>query len=683
MNSMKRVILTVIALSILASMFALKPSVAVDQRGPVSNIIRQKVTRSPASQLIEMTTGASELWRGLIRPTDLEEMDRQGKTISSRGGFHYCRIVLNYRRHPLDDVNYRHALFHLLPKDRIIGNLFKYVVVKIDTPVPPAQALWYNPAVDPHPYSPAEAESILADAGYQKIGGEWKDKDGSNLPTLQFYVPLEVVAPTSYTVGRMLAEEAQGIGLNNVVVAPTDFATYVDKMFNYWDFDIAWVCHSLTRFPTHLFYQFSSEENYLGSSNPTGIVYPELDAKLSILLRSLDHAAKVTAVREAQVLIAGGDTTNPLPHNVLDSDPRSQALPTMSVYSRNYYDVEQPYLRGAVNMFGYGVDNIWTLMNIYKTQAGTVGDIGTVVYIEDDYPERLNPHWASTVYAWDYLGPVTSDALIAVNPYTHRDEPWLANSWSYAATPGGMDVNFEIRLTDPSGSPITYADGKAISINDIKFSWDFITQFQIPQWWGAFRFYDSATITDATHITAHMTTASQWLFYDLAGEAYIAPPQVWTVDPRDGQPWTGLTEITTFDPSSIAYPTAYNTAPGPIALPTQVFGVAPFILQHSTNFVAVNGYGDVVANRNYWLTTAEIGAKIDDMFWRAGDTDKNKVINVADLDMISVNYGMTVPPANSNADITGPAGSPPDSLVDIDDLATAGKYFGETETILP
>jgi hypothetical protein len=44
---------------------------------------------------------------------------------------------------------------------------------------------------------------------------------------------------------------------------------------------------------------------------------------------------------------------------------------------------------------------------------------------------------------------------------------------------------------------------------------------------------------------------------------------------------------------------------------------------------------------------------------------------------------MTVPPGNADADICGPAGTPPDTNIDIDDLATTGKYFGETETIVP
>jgi hypothetical protein len=305
-----------------------------------------------------------------------------------------------------------------------------------------------------------------------------------------------------------------------------------------------------------------------------------------------------------------------------------------------------------------------------------------VVLVEQEYPERLNPLWASTVYAWDFLRDLY-EGLMAVNPYTHSDEPWLATSWSYTAVPEGMDVTFNLRLTDSQGQPIKWQDGKDVSINDVKFSWDFLRNNYVSRYWGSFRFYDAANtvIVDQDTIQARMTTTSQWLIYDLEAVAYLLPPQVWTVDPRDGLPWAGSVEITTFDPSSLAYPTPYNTDPGPIPLPTQVFGTGPFILQHSTSFITANAYGDLAANRNYWMTTDDIMNTIEYMFWRAGDSVDNDVIDISDLALIANWYNSPVPPAPPEADVTGPGSSPPDGVVDIDDLATVGRYYGETETV--
>jgi hypothetical protein len=136
-----------------------------------------------------------------------------------------------------------------------------------------------------------------------------------------------------------------------------------------------------------------------------------------------------------------------------------------------------------------------------------------------------------------------------------------------------------------------------------------------------------------------------------------------------------------FDPSALSYPQPGNTNPGPIALPTQTFGTGPYILQYSTSFVTANGYADLAANRNYWMTTQGIADKIEYMFWRAGDVSDNDVIDVADLAAVGSWYNQAVPPAPNEVDIVGPGTSLPDGKVDIDDLITVAEYFGETETV--
>jgi ABC-type transport system substrate-binding protein len=297
----------------------------------------------------------------------------------------------NMRVYPLSDVNFRHALAHLVPKDRIIGSLFKYINVRVDTPVPPAQALWYNDGIDDQAYDPTTAEQILAAAGYQKSGGEWKDPQGNDLPDLRFYCPLEIVAPTSYTIARMLAEEAEAIGLPNIGGTPMDFGTYLGLVFGDQDFEIYWVCYGLTgSVPTHIWWMFHPINDFLGGDNCYGINYPALTAQLDILYGSLDHSAKLTAVTLAQELVMGGSATDPLPTYVPPGDPRSQALPLVTVYSRNYYDIQASGLRGAVSQFGQGLNNGWTWMNIHwdpdddgdvDYRPGTTDNM--VVYVHD------------------------------------------------------------------------------------------------------------------------------------------------------------------------------------------------------------------------------------------------------------------------------------------------------------
>jgi ABC-type transport system substrate-binding protein len=655
--------------------------VPLGQRGPRVDTLRRKVTESPDAQMVEMTAGpptGSDVWPGLANHADIEEMYGQEKTVSSQSGFHMCFIGFNYRVHPLDDVNFRHALALLYPRSSIVATMFKYVSVEIRTPVPPAQSLWYNPDVDPHSYSSEEAVDVLAAAGYQLVGGEWKDTDGSNLPTLRFFCPTEATAPTSYTASRRLVEEAQAIGLNNIQITPMDFITYVNMVYQDRDFEIFWICYSLGEFPVHLSEMFHSNNDYPGGRNCYGVNYPDLDELLDAFSTSLDNTARVTAAQQAQELIMGGSTTNPMPDYVAPTDPRTQAIPLIPVYSRSYYDVQQPDLRGAVNMVGYGTENTWTHMNTYWDTANEYRPGTTekkIVYVEYGFPERLNPLYATRSYSWDYLKD-SFDSLVAASPYTHYSEPWLATSWGCEAVPGGMDVTFNLRLTDSQGQPIKWQDGTAISVSNVKFAWDFLRSWQIPEYWSTFRYYDptNTVIVDADTIRARMTTNNPWLIYDLADTAYMLPPQIWQNNPLTGQPWANQAEILGFDPSAHG---------GPNGLPTMLYGTGPFILQHSTNFISTNGFGDLTANRNYWMTTQEIIDKISYMFWRAGDVDHNGLIGPSDINAISAAY-LTEPGYplwNPDADITGVASGPPDLRVDTYDLNTAQRFFGETRTV--
>jgi len=643
-----------------------------------------------------MTLGppiGSDMWLGIVRPTDVEAMDYLGYSRSFRSMLHFSGFGFNMRNPPLNDVNFRHALAHLVPKEQIM-NLFEdgetCTALKLDTPVPPTQGLWYNAHTDPHPYSPVEAEAILAAADYQKIDGIWKMPDSSDIPNLRVYIPPEIVSPTSYTIGRMFVYESCAIGLTSVILKPIDFAvislepidfaTYTNMVFDMWNFDIFWGCWNLGRFPTHLYSFFHSQNNFLGSSNCYGINYPALDAEIETFYYGLDHPAKVAAAKRCQELIMGGTTTDPLAKPA--QPKREQAIPLIPVYSQNAYDImydddmgtsdssDDEGLRGGINMFGYGINNGWTYMNIHwntptGNRPGTTYNM--VVPILHDFPESLNPMSARTIYAWNVMDLIF-DGLMATNPYTHTNDPWLASSWSYGVEAGGMYITYDIRTTDLHDQPIKWQDGVPISPSDAQFAWDFLADHEISRYWDDMKYYLGADIV-GNEITAHMSTTSQWLMYALAGTAFMFPPAVWS-------PWVGQPKslIEAWDPSFEA---------GPGGLPTKVYGTGPFILQHSTLHVVNDGYGDLDANRNYWITTQDIIEFIADQFHCAGDVDYLGEVNI--IASMAIQLAMWTVPGDSdwymNADVCGPGGTPPDDYVGIDDLGTCGKFYGEPRTV--
>jgi ABC-type transport system substrate-binding protein len=379
-----------------------------------------------------------------------------------------------------------------------------------------------------------------------------------------------------------------------------------------------------------------------------------------------------------------------MPHDVDPEGAYKWVLPDIPVYSRHIYCVSDPELQGLVNMFGYSIDNGWSEINQeWNTVDGNRPHGGgkTIIWICDEYPEKLNPLWYKTVYSADIVEPC-QDGLISSNPYTHADMPWIATDWTYAAYTGpetggvpGMYVKFWLR------DDVEWQDGLDYTIDDAKWIWEFLRDKKIPK----FRYF-TKYITEVTtnvgenSVTAYLNETSQWMIYDLAGTADMIPPQVWKWVPDD--------QLLIYDPAANeTKPTGAGARfglgghDGPV---NQLYGTGPFFVQEDHLKIKSDGYADLLANRHWWNTDADISLCVEEMFHRAGDIGLPGVsgcdgyINALDLGSIGGDVGtIYVPPPYMDTDVCGPRGAPPDGRVDIDDLATCGKFFGEEKTVPP
>jgi hypothetical protein len=212
--------------------------------------------------------------------------------------------------------------------------------------------------------------------------------------------------------------------------------------------------------------------------------------------------------------------------------------------------------------------------------------------------------------------------LIDVNPWTHHDEPWLATDWEYEnltgvpGYPAGTKMGVRFWLRDD----IYWQDGTKFTVDDVKFAWDFLHDWALPNYWYFAKYIVDVDVDyDENSVTAFMSRTSQWDLYDLAGSAAMLPPQVWAEHPVENRPWASVTEIEGFDPA--------QSNPDP-AVPTYLYGTGPVVFQFYDDSAA---YGDVDANRNYWMSQAEITAKLEEYLWRSGDVDHGGKVYAADL----------------------------------------------------
>jgi ABC-type transport system substrate-binding protein len=189
------------------------PVVYAQRRGIAVDTVRLLTIKSPDAQLIAIRTGQIDFLPDLIRPDDIETLVSEDYLVQATPGFHMGFVGFNLHRPILDDVGFRHALFHAYNQEEIVASIYRYTVTPVQSLVPPAQGGWLAPDIPKHPYNPGDSTDapgthstfgLLKGAGYTYYGtgygdltGYWEDPLGDPLPDMTFYTPTYEVAPTS------------------------------------------------------------------------------------------------------------------------------------------------------------------------------------------------------------------------------------------------------------------------------------------------------------------------------------------------------------------------------------------------------------------------------------------------------------------------------------------------------
>jgi len=722
-----------------------------------------------------MQNGYIDVLTDLEMPVDVEKLDDECFTITATLSFQFCYIAFNLKNWWLGPQNgsdgpgraLRHAMAHLVPKDELIGTLFKYLVTKIEAPGPPAQGEWYNSNVDPHTYDPDMAHDILTydsnwvwDAG----DGRWElgksfagHSAGEPMPTTIIYSPESAVAPTSWeivktTVARMTGAGPFAAHPLPVFDVPIDFAVLSDIL----DFEPnrsssydagGWDAYfggygGLGNSATFLFNLFHSSQDVEIGDNQMHLNNAALDAELDVINTSLDHAAKVAAAHTAYELLMG--------NTAYQYDPTTNGIiASIPIYSLAHYNAFNPELRGIVNAPGLGSDNMWTGLNMHWTPGlERMSDLvpgGTMASWCLNYPPLtplgpLSPRRhcpRATVPSWEILNRIF-DPLIAVNPYTLEHFAWILNATKdpdYPDTPGyyvepwgdGMKVTYYLVDDTP-----LWQDGHQVDAFDCEFAWEYQVEYQIGQWWETFMYFDHADVIDVPYnrtVAAYLTETSQFTPLVLAEMALMFPEHIWGctherggratpscvyvseyAEMYDGTPITvesGICgcapgtphtapEKTTCEhgcgcvidhpgtPENEVYaydPIYYAHATPEFPWLTELIGSGPFIFR-SYNPTAM--VADIVAfdaartgsggdpNVHYWKTTDELYQNLVDMFWEAGDVNRDGVVDQIDMDRMDAAAGCWwwEPCYDPDCDLNS------DGVVDMKDFTRLSLNFG-------
>ena len=676
------------------------------------------------AQIVALQTREIDVLTDLMGAQDIEKLASECFTITSASGYNIAYIGFNVRpdqsyKDPmhgspiagpvLGDANFRHACFHCYNQDEIVASIYKYVVTPIQSLVPPAQGGWLNPAVQTHPYNPgdptastvydpvtkanADACSILRYAGYTWDAGEgnWLtpyDLDGDTvlndyIPTLKLFTPTYEVSPTSAEHGARFVEDCNAISIP-LVHDPREYVSYLDLVYGTTgvpggEFDLFMRPHELGRFPDHLYdFCHSSQDTRIrpGAYNGVGVNNTDLDEAVETIKFGLNHEEKLLAAHTAQAILYDPDTY-----------PQCGCA-YLNMYSRIYFDAFNSGLRGIVNSSGFGSDNMWTFLNMHWEPGHPYERIeegnSTVIWCLGEEPERLNPCYAHTSYAWEVLDRIL-DSLKAVNPYTLADLYWVATDWkiegpitetvtldsenrllglSAGAT---VDVVDGMKCTYIIRDDVEWHDGNLYTASDAEFNLEFLRNNEIPRYMDMWENLIDVQVINSTAFVVYNNETSQFLPYDFMDAAAYLPPPVWA--PLDGRP---LPEILAYDPANnLTKPTGAGPRFGTDDCPTQLYGTGPFIFEF---YDPVGGYADMHANRYYFLATEEIQYTKQEMFWAGcGDVNRDGVIDQIDQQRYNLSYGCVegAPCYDADCDFNS------DGIVDALDGIKISVYWGK------
>jgi ABC-type transport system substrate-binding protein len=391
-----------------------------------------------------------------------------------------------------------------------------------------------------------------------------------------------------------------------------------------------------------------------GDYNKPGCNDPDLDAAVRTIITSLDHEEKLAAAYLAQEILYNENYPN-------------AAFSYMQLYSRILFDGYNPDLRGIVNSPGYCSNNGWTYFNIHWA-PGTEryeGDETIIEWLGGGEPELLNPCSAGTGSAWLVINP-TLDGLMAVNPYTHEDLPWMATNWDAETWPdaGGPGVDW-MNVTFYLDPAVFWQDGYPFTADDAAFSWNFLKTWEVPRYLGMTMWLEDVEVLDTYTVRAILNTTSQFLLYDLARTAALLPPQVWD------RTWTSLQEIMQYDPANDHTDTGGPWFGAGTGFPdTRLFGTGPFVFEYYNPILMV---ADLHQFAGYHKPSDQVSMMKTEMFHKIGDVNYDGYINVFDLAALGAAYGARIgwPRYNPNADVNS------DGICNGRDLALITWHWGE------
>jgi len=136
-----------------------------DGAPPLEAVIFRPVT-DPNTRMAELLSGGIDLMLE-VPPDSLRPLrEDPAYRVHEQAGPHLWYLILNTREGPFNDRRVRQAANYAINKRVLVENILQGSAEVAAGPIAPAFAWAHNPEVEPYPYDPERARSLLREAGY-------------------------------------------------------------------------------------------------------------------------------------------------------------------------------------------------------------------------------------------------------------------------------------------------------------------------------------------------------------------------------------------------------------------------------------------------------------------------------------------------------------------------------------
>jgi len=646
--------------------------------------------------------------------------------------------------HTVDDLAtaFRTGIACLTDKDSYVTEILKGLAYRQDTEVPvPATAGWtnYGDLSDKgliYPYDPGLAADVFDHAGFVEgsTANPYYDSGtpGSvahlridpltlaDLEPLEFWIRMD--DPNRRDAGWMLVAELQKAGIQVNAHETEKTVCYKNVMVNY-DFHIYTGGWSLSMDVPDSFNFLSDSVSYWGgtetsekygmgwSSNYNGFCnnWTEADSWYHSNQACIGYNAKGDLKYTGTSITDWFDEPSYYcKYGVTFSDVYDAGLEAQEV--NNKFAAYQPLWAaaavkafdsdwtGLVNMPGYGIDNTWSFLNMYKSGDNTI-DYGAKSGLEGPHP--ICAEW---VWDWNVIG-MKYDSLIGRNPYNLAEEfGWLAKEWTtgtWTVPESGEEAAVYTFTLRPG---ILFHNGDPLTPQDVKFSYDFTKACGPGVAWVysdvknihhvTTKVEEPALGTDQVKI--YMDVSSYWALH-WAGMQVILNMDIWmAASTKYGWGYTyGMNDYSLFTNRIKVreYAPWDDDADSSGVTDYKEDATGPWVFESATPLpISTSTAIAFKANTNFYLSQDYVSNYLSWALHCAGDVDNNGKVDSDDGYIIAKSMGTTTAwphgtgwyQYNAEADI-GPThswnmatgvGSYGDGAVDVDDGYTVDHNFG-------